>query len=44
MLVAAGVATATSLFTVDAKIGWVGHAGLAAFLGLALVVHFTRKR
>lgn len=43
MLVAAGTATVASVATVDAKIGWAGHAGTAAFLGLALFVHLRRK-
>lgn len=43
MLVAAGTATVASVATVDAKVGWVGHAGMGAFLGLALVVHLMRR-
>lgn len=43
MAIAAGTATLASVFTVDAKVGWVGHVGLGLFLGLALVVHLVRK-
>lgn len=43
MLVAAGIATFASLYTVDKKAGWMGHAALGAFLALALAVHLLRR-
>jgi hypothetical protein len=44
MLVSASVATFASLYTVNKNAGWKGHVALAAFLGLALVVHISRRR
>jgi Mn2+/Fe2+ NRAMP family transporter len=43
MLVAAGLATAASLWSIDAKTGWKGLAGLGLFLLTAAVVHLRRR-
>ena len=43
MVTAASFATAAAGWSVWSKVSWYGVAGVAAFLGLAVVVHLVRK-
>jgi hypothetical protein len=43
MLLAAGLATGASLYSIEAKAGTTGVLGLGAFLALAAIAHFRRR-
>ena len=43
LLIAAGLGTFGSVWVIHNKAGIKGFIGLAAFLGLALIVHLLRK-
>ena len=44
MLLAAGAATGASIYSIEAKAGTTGMLGLCAFLALAAIAHFRRRR
>ena len=44
MLLAAGAATGASIYSIEAKAGTTGMLGLGAFLALAAIAHFRRRR
>ena len=44
LFIAAGVATAASLFVINQKVGAKGWIGVGILLALALIAHFTRKK
>ena len=44
MLIAASITTVASLITIFSKLGWIGLAVTASFVGLALIVNVLRKK